>query len=232
MEQQQQQQQQQQWQQQQQLQLQMWQQQQLQHLQMRQQQPQRQQPALQNSLLRFEFPSELLLPASSELSAMGGTAGDGIPDTAMVGVLFDSDNDGQAKEEAEDGQAEDTYGEERLTLHEPSPPEEAASVPLQTAAVHLKIDEPPAWPEATYVEEEEQSSVAAQPCIKEGKLVPPAWADGVVVNEEKVEEEPPPAWPEGAFDPLEEMESDDDGVEMEEEEEELTAEGAFGHPFN
>ena len=62
--------------------------------------------------------------------------------------------------------------------------------------------------------------------------MPPAWADGVVVNEEKVEEEPPPAWPEGAFDPLEEMESDDDGVEMEEEEEELTAEGAFGHPFN
>ena len=42
----------------------------------------------------------------------------------------------------------------------------------------------------------------------------------------------PPAWPEGAFDQLEEMEidemqSDDDGVEMEEKAEEPTAEGAF-----
>ena len=116
----------------------------------------------------------------------------------------------QAEEagEVEGEQVEDTYGEEPSTLHEPSPPEEAALVPLQPAAVHVKIEEPPAWPEATYVEEEKQSSVDAQPCIKQGKLVPPAWADGVVVDEEKVEEETP-AWPEGAFDQLEEMESDD-----------------------
>ena len=102
------------------------------------------------------------------------------------------------------------------TLHEPSPPEEAAPLLLQSAAVHVKTEEPPAWPEGAYVEEEEQPSVDAQPRIKE--------------------EEPPPAWPEGAFDQLEEMEieemqSDDDGVEMEEEAEEPTAEGAFGHPF-
>ena len=98
------------------------------------------------------------------------------------------------------------------TLHEPSPPEEAAPIPLQPAAVQVKTEEPPAWPEGAYVEEEEQSSVDAQPCIKE--------------------EEPPPAWPEGAFDQLEEMEidgmqSDDDGVEMEEKAEEPTAKGAF-----
>ena len=102
------------------------------------------------------------------------------------------------------------------TLHEPSPPEEAAPIPLQPAAVQVKTEEPPAWPEGAYVEEEEQPSVDAQPRIKE--------------------EEPPPAWPEGAFDQLEEMEieemqSDDDGVEMEEEAVEPTAEGAFGHPF-
>ena len=99
------------------------------------------------------------------------------------------------------------------TLHEPSPPEEAAPIPLQPAAVQVKTEEPPAWPEGAYVEEEEQSSVDELPSIKE-------------------EEEPPPAWPEGAFDLLEEMEieemeSDDDGVEMEEEAEEPTPKGAF-----
>ena len=84
---------------------------------------------------------------------------------------------------------------------------------MQPAAVQVKTEEPPAWPEGAYVEEEEQPSVDELPSIKE-------------------EEEPPPAWPEGAFDLLEEMEieemeSDDDGVEMEEEAEEPTPKGAF-----